>query len=142
MVGGGALRRWLYGCRIDRVRERYTSANTDSYTNGNSFADADRDANSNSNGNRSDSDGNGHSHCNCDSDNRYTNSHSCTNASCSNCLKRDQCDCQQLHRKLDQRWQCDWLPSGCGEEQFFYQLRSRDTKTWMLATRLAETLPA
>jgi hypothetical protein len=82
----------------------------------NCHADGDVNSNRHTNGN-SDSDGNSqpdrHSH-------RNTYSNSSTDACCSNGFKRDQCDSQQLHRKLEQRWQCDWLPFRCVHEQFLY----------------------
>jgi hypothetical protein len=61
-------------------------------------------------------------HCDGTSD-AYANSNSGTHARCSDGLECKQCDCEQLHRKLEQRYGCDRLPVGRGYEQFFYQLR-------------------
>jgi len=61
-----------------------------------------------------------HSYRNCNSDG---DSHSSA-ARCSDGLQCNQCDYEQLHRKLEQRCRGDRLSVGCGYEQFVYQFRN------------------
>ena len=73
-----------------------------SYANSNRYSDADRDCST---------------YSNCSPDARRSDSLEC-----------NQCDRHYLHRKLEQRSQCDRLPARCSHEQFLYQLRNRISK--------------
>ena len=95
----------------------------DTITEGESDADADGYSDSDSHGN-SNGDRCGHGDANCYSDSyRHANSGAHTRGSES--AEREQCDCQRLHRELEQCKRRDWLPVGRVYELFFCQLCAR-----------------
>jgi len=95
----------------------YTDAN--GYTNGDSYSYSHGYCYRNTHGNR-DSYRNGYANC---YSYRHANSgaHTCGSES----AERKQCDCQQLHRELEQCKRRDWLPVGRVYELFFCQLCAR-----------------
>jgi hypothetical protein len=125
---------------------RNSVANPDSDSDSNSYGNRDRNGdvytNTDCNGYiYSNADGHSHIHANSYSyrnvhaythsycyRNCYTNSHSYSHANSgantcgSDSAERNQCDCQQLYRELEQcKWR-DRLPVGCGYGHFFCQL--------------------